>query len=630
MAFLNPTAFYLIGTIPIVIALHFLKLRRQRFVVPSMLLWWESAEDQKANVPFQRLRNLLLPFLQFLFLLVIIISVARPALRIPGIIHGKIIFVVDNSASMLSKEMGTTRLELAKQKVLKHINQVSASGGMMIMATHAPKPYILQAFTTDKDKLRAAVENIAPTHVASRLTSVFDHATHYVDSLQDQIYFITDSFENIPVCPPTTSVPVNKIAVGGQADNIGIVHLGVEKIADQYTILARIQNWTETTNEINIRLELNGSIAIAEKPVIIPSGEVKSALFSIGAEGVEGKAIRLHLFDVADNFELDNEAWGLLKKARKLNILIVSDTNQRPLIQMLRNYGDNVTLTKVSKDEYIGVVNADVVIFEGGVPSGYDFLNSRESIILINAHTELRFGTTTTVEMITTPVSVIKENVTHPIMQNISLMGLQIKGSVSRDLPTWGDSLVETEKGPLIWFGTHAGRHHLVFEFDPFNPEISRFSFFIPDAPLLFYQSLEWFEANAVPIQSLTPQKDSSEQIFRTGEQLTIEIPSVEESTIKVKKPDGKIIELNNEVFTETDQIGVYSVYADDSLFDQFAVNLLDATESALLPATTTFNSENQVGEKELLQPLTREIWQWTALFAVFLLLCEWWFYHRT
>ena len=91
MSFLNPAAFYLIGTIPLVIALHFLRLRRQSFVVPSMMLWHASPEDQKANVPFQRLRNWLLPLLQGFFLLVIIFSIARPALHIPGIVHGKIV-----------------------------------------------------------------------------------------------------------------------------------------------------------------------------------------------------------------------------------------------------------------------------------------------------------------------------------------------------------------------------------------------------------------------------------------------------------------------------------------------------------------------------------------------------------
>ncbi|MCE2402523.1 BatA and WFA domain-containing protein [Candidatus Poribacteria bacterium] len=628
MAFLNPAAFYLLGIIPIVIALHFLKLRRQRYVVPSLLLWRAGAEDQKANVPFQRLRNLLLPILQGLFLLVIIVSVARPALQLPGIVHGKIIFIVDNSASMQSQEMGEARLALAKQEALKRISQVSASGGMMIMATHAPKPYIQQAFTTDKDKLRRAVQNIAPTHAVNELTSVFDHATRYADSPQDQIFFISDSFENLPV----TSVPINKIAVGGKAENIGIVQFSVERIANQYTILAGIQNWTDTQRKIDIALGLEDGTSIAEKLVTLAAGEVKTVLFSINADRLEGRAISLYLVDMNDDFELDNRTWAILNPLKQFRILLVSDRDQLLLMELLRSYGDHVELQKVSTDEYHGTGDADIIVFDGGISSEHNFLNvlGTESIIVINSERELPFMTESSVEIITTPVSIIKEDKTHPIMQDVSIMGLQVKESVRRELPLWGNSLIESEKGALVWLGTEADRQFLVFEFDAFNPGISSFLTTIPDVPIFMYRCLAWLEAGTVPIKSLTVQKNRTRQIFRTGEQLKIDLSTVENPNIQVKKPDSAMIELESEVFSETDQIGVYSVFSGDSLFARFAVNLLDATESALSYSTTESSTEKQVNEKNLLQPLTREVWQWTALFAVCLLLCEWWFYHRS
>ena len=629
MAFLNPAAFYLIGTMPIVIALHFLKLRRQRYVVPSMMLWRASAEDQKANIPFQRLQNLLLLILQSLFLLVIIVSVARPALRIPGVIHGKIIFIVDNSASMLSKELGETRLTLAKQEVLKYIKQTSASGGMMIMATHTAKPYIQQTFTTDKDKLRRAVENIALTHAVGGISSVFDHAIRYVDSPQDQIYFISDSFENLPA----TSVPINKIAVGEAAENIGIVQFSVERIADQYKVLAGIQNWTQTNRDIDIQLELEGGTAIDEKTLTLPAGEVRPVLFSINAEErLEGVAIRLGFVDVADDFELDNEVWAILKTIKELRILLVSDRNQSVLTELLRSYGDHVELQAVSTDEYHGTADADVVIFDGDISLGQGILNvpGTESMMFINWKQKLPFITEPTVEIVKTPVSVISENKTHPIMQDVSIMGLQVKESVYRELPLWGNSLIETEKGALVWLGTEADRQFLVFEFDAFNPEISLFPFTIPDVPLLMYQCLAWLESNVVPIKPITTQTNSTMHTFRTGDHVKIDLQTQEESAIQVQKPDGRIIELKGTVFTDTDQIGVYAVFAGDSLYGRFAVNLLDAAESELLFSNINLNTQEQENREDLLQPITREVWQWTALFAVCLLLCEWWFYHRT
>lgn len=629
MAFLNPIAFYLFGAIPIVIALHFLKLRRKRYVVSSIMLWRENAEDQKANVPFQRLRNLLLPILQTLVLLLIVVSVARPALRVPGIVDGKVIFIVDNSASMQSKEMGETRLTLAKQEVKKQIRQVSASGGMMIMTTHSPRPYIEQTWTTDKEKLIRAVDNIKSTDIGGDFTSVFDHAGRYVDSPKDQIIFISDSVENLP----NTSVPITNIPVGNDADNIGIVTFNVERISDQYYVLASIQNWTDTTREIDVRLELAKGRSIDEKTVSISAGDVRTVLFSVNAERLDGEVISLNLVDVADDFKLDNRAWTILSAEKQFRILLVSERNQPFLIDLLQNYGDNVVLQTVTTDEFHGSGDADVVVFDSALTLEHSLLNAStntRNYIFIDWRSELPSLTDAPVEMDSGIVNVIGENKTHPMMHDVSLIGMGVKESIIRKLPIWGDSLLESEKGTLIWLGTESGRQVLVFEFDAFNPEISPFATTIPDGPLLMYQCLNWFESNINPIQSLTDQTHLSDQQFRTGEFLKIDAYPMDDLDIQVRKPDNTLVRLENTIFSETDQIGVYSVFIGDTLFERFAINLVDSVESTLSTTTTPSNNQNVESDKEQhLQPFKREIWQWPVLFAVCLFLCEWWFYHR-
>ncbi len=627
MSFLNPTAFLLIGTIPLVIALHFLKLRRKSFVVPSMMLWQASPEDQKANVPFQRLRHWLLPLLQGLFLLVTVISIARPALHIPGIIHGKIIFIIDNSASMLSREMGETRLELAKQEVIKHIRQVSASGGIMIMATHPATQHIQQTFTTDKEKLQSAVKNIAPSHSAGDWTSVFDLASRNIDADMDQVYFVSDSYENLP----STSIPINKIVVGEKAENIAIVQLSVERIADQFHILTRIKNWTNTEREITTQLTLVGGGAIDEKELSIPADKEKSILFSINADRLEGKAISLQLTDAKDDFNLDNIAWTILKHKKKFKILLVSDRKLPFLTNLLKSYGEHVSLQTTTTNEFRGSGDADVIIIDGGMLSTNLNLNAIDSagVIYINWQSELPMFQGSTFETVESPVNVISVNRIHTMMQNVSLDGLNIKKSLKRELPIWGEPLIESDKSALIWIGMNASSQYLVFEFDAFNPEISDFPFTIPDVPIFIYQCLAWFESNNVPIKSLTLQQNTIGQFFNTSETLSIDIPTQDNPNVKVQKPDGNRIELQENVFTETDQIGIYSVFVEDVRYERFAVNLLDENESKLTVSSLDPITHEQVSGKEFLQPIQHEVWQWVALFAVCLLLCEWWFYHR-
>lgn len=633
MAFLNPAAFYLLGAIPIVIALHFLRLRRQRFIVPSIMLWRESAEDQKANVPFQRLRNLLLPILQSIFIFLIVVSVARPALHVPGIIDGKIIFVVDNSASMQSREMGKTRLELAKQEVKQQIKQVSASGGMMIMTTHSPKPHIEQTWTTDKDKLIRAVDNMKATDIGSGFTSVLDHARRYLDSPQDQIISVSDSLEDVPnTSEAITKVHVAKIHVGRRAENIGIVTCNVERISAQYHVLAGIQNWADSTRNISVRLELTGGRSIDEKTASIATGEVKSVLFSVNADRLEGEVISLHLVNADDDFALDDKVWAILNAKKQFRILLVSDSKQPFLIDMLQNYGDNVELQTVTTDEFHSSGDADVIIFDGALPLDNSLLNQSDTknIIYLNWRSELPGMADAPVETFNEIVSVIGENQTHPIMQDVSLIGMGVKKSIFRKLPIWADSLLETEKGTLIWLGTESKRRILVLEFDAFNPDISPFSITIPAAPLLIYQCLQWFESNTYPIKSLSEQTKSSNQLFRSGELLEIDVPILDETALQVKKPDNTMVKLDNSTFSETDQVGIYSVFIGDTLFERFSVNLVDANESALSSETTELDLQEPENDKvHQLQPFKREVWQWFVLFAVGLLLCEWWFYHR-
>ena len=630
MSFLNPAAFYLIGTIPIVIALHFLRLRRHNYIVPSILLWLDNPEDQKANVPFQRLRHWLLPLLQCLFLLFIVISIARPALHIPGIIHGKIVFIVDNSASMLSREMGHTRLDIAKREVLKHIMQVSASGGMMIMSTHPLGTHIEQTFTADEDKLKSAVKSITASHTTSDLSSVFALVSQHIDSVNDHVYYVSDSFENLP----PTSFPINTINVGESAENIGIVHLNVEKLADQFQILTRIRNWTHTDREITTQLVLVGGGTIDEKRLSIPADKEKSLLFSINADRLKGQAISLQLIETEDDFDLDNVAWVIPKPEREFRILLISNREQPFLTDLFQSYGEHVRLQKISAAEFHGSGDADVTIIDGDIlltgGTTRQWMNTvdTQGIIYINWQQELS-DAEDTLEIIDTPVSIIGVNRTHPIMQEVLLEGLHLKRSLKRDIPYWGESLVETEQGALIWLGTTLGRQYLVFEFDAFNPEVSEFPFTIPGVPIFTYQCLSWFASESAPIRTVGRLQNIVADSFKTGDRLMIDIPVPEDTIIEVQKPDGERIELEDSVFTETDRIGIYSVFVDDALYERFSVNLLNEDESALNTYDLARDTNALVTGKTFLQPLVHEVWQWVVLFGVCLLLCEWWLYHR-
>lgn len=631
MQFLNPAAFYLLGVIPIVVALHFLKLRRHTHRVPSIMHWLSTDEDRRANVPFQRLRNILLPLLQVLFLLLVTFSVARPALRRPGFMAGRAMLIVDNTASMLSAEKGETRLDLAKQAALKHIEQVSATGGMMLMVTSPSESdtYIREAFTTDTSKLQSAIANITPTHVPRDLRPVFDAAARYSESPQDKVFFISDNFENLPDIP----LSIHKIGVGADAENVGIVHFSVEIVTDQYEVLVGVQNFTDARREIDVQLAVE-NVHLDEKTAAIPPGKTKSILFSGDPSGLEQRIISAHL-QLEDDFALDNSASAILPAVSPLRILLVSDNQNSLLPRLLKSYGHHTQLNTVTPSDYHGTNDADIAIFDGGTPAGQEAFGSFSEVasgthlIFINPGSNLPFiaAESRTVETDTGIGRVIKTDATHPLMANVSFQKLRVHGSTHRRLPLSSQSLVETEKGALIWFGSEADSQFLVFEFDAFNPRLSSFATSI-DGPLFVYQYLAWFETRSTLLRPLVSDAARTRHAFQTGEQVKI-TPISDGATLSVQKPDENRIRVADSIFTETDQVGVYTLFADDTQLAQFTVNLLDAKVSALSHSATAPIREVPAATTNGFQPMTQEVWRIPALLAFIVLLLEWWFYHR-
>ena len=629
MQFLNPAAFYLLGLIPIVVALHFLKLRRHTQRVPSIMLWLSTDEDRRANVPFQRLRNLLLPLLQVLFVLLITFSAARPAVRQPGFMPGRAILIVDNSASMLSTEMGQTRLELAQQAARKQIEQVSAEGGIMLMVTNpsVSAAYIREAFTTDTAKLRNAIGNIPQSHAPRELRPVFDAATRYAESPQDQVFFMSDNFENLP----EISLPVHQLGVGGAAENIGIVRFSVEIVAGKYEVLVGIRNFTDVLQEVDVQLAVENA-PLDEKTASIPPGGTKSILFSGDPSRLERRIMSAHL-QRKDDFGVDNSAFAPLSTVSTLRVLLVSDNQEALLPALLRSYGKQVELHAVAPADYHGTGDAHIAIFDGGTPAGREAFSRHSEVpggthlIFINPSSNLPFGPDD-VRVVEEVVRVIKIDETHPLMADVFLPELRVLESTYRQLPPSGRSLVETERGSLIWVGQESGNHFLVFEFDAFNPEVSNFVMTIPGAPLLVYQSLARFEARSALLQPRIFRAEQTRHTFRTGEE--IKIASIGDgTTFRVQKPDGQTVKVMDSIFTETDQIGVYRLFADDRQLEQFTVNLLNPKESALLHSAPSPVVATPAAIEGGFQPTTQEAWRIPALLAFIVLLLEWWFYHR-
>src|SRR6266581_825102 len=85
--------------IPLVV-FYFLKLKRPRLEIPSLVLWRQVLSDQRVNAPFQKFKRNLLLLLQILILTLLALAAMQPFLRREAARAQRLPVLIDVSASM--------------------------------------------------------------------------------------------------------------------------------------------------------------------------------------------------------------------------------------------------------------------------------------------------------------------------------------------------------------------------------------------------------------------------------------------------------------------------------------------------------------------------------------------------
>jgi hypothetical protein len=155
-------------SVPLLLLLYFLKLKRLEKIVSSTLLWKRAVQDLQVNAPFQRLRRNILLLLQLLMLLAMLLALAGPILSLTRGPGRRYVLLIDRSASMNATDIEPSRLEAAKKQARVFVESMRSKGFFslsdrsdqtMVIAfdSHAK---VMCNFTPDKRQLIWAIEAI--------------------------------------------------------------------------------------------------------------------------------------------------------------------------------------------------------------------------------------------------------------------------------------------------------------------------------------------------------------------------------------------------------------------------------------------------------------------------------------
>jgi len=631
---------------PAIIALYFLKLKRQPLEVPSTYLWHKSIDDLHVNSIWQRLRQSLLLLLQLLLLALLALVLLRPSWQGSQFKRDRLIFLVDNSASMGATDVRPTRLDEAKRRVLELIDQMR-SGDVAMIVSFSDVARVEQMFTDNRGELRRRLELIQPTDKPTSITEALRVAsvlanpgrsatdirdTQVAEALPAQLFFFSDgnfaddadfSLRNLAPTPP--------VWIGQpDADNVAIVAFSTarsETNPEKIQAFGRLENSGLKDATLDVELRLGDELVDAQRATI-PSG--KSAGISFDVEHLESGTLELRLA-TEDDLAVDNRAWSVVHSPRRSRVLLVTPGNEplqtslrtqrvREIAEVTQKGPDFLTTPQYRQPAASGAW--DLVIYDRCRPDEPPQAN----MLVIG---RLPPGEVWRQKDTVTVPQIIDVNRAHPLMQWLDMSDVLVIEAKPLVPPPGSTMLVESTEGPLVVVAPREGFEDVVTAFDLVGEERIGTNWPVrPSFPVFVLNAIGYLGgnreiANAGTVQpghpiALRPETDARE--------LSILPPGRDATAISVARDKHNAFH-----FAATSRVGLYRAREGTKDVDGFAVNLFDPRESNIKidPDRKLKIGHNEVASGATWEPARRDAWKLILLGALAILLFEWYIYNR-
>ncbi len=631
---------------PAIVALYFLKLKRQPLEVPSTYLWSRTIEDLHVNTIWQRLRQSLLLFLQLLLIAMVILALLRPGMQGSELVGERFIFLVDTSASMSSTDAEPTRLEMAKRRLEQYIDQMRSGDAAMIIS-FSDTARVVQNYTDSRSQLRKRIQELRATNRPTDITEAMRAASglanpgtvsgegnqQVVDGAKATVYILSDGgFADLPDFFLGNLNPI-LVKIGEQdPNNVSIGAFSAERNPENpgvVQLFARVENHNLRDVTVQLELYLDENLVDATR-ISVKASDSQSATFQL--PDLEQGLLRL-VANYDDQLPLDNAAYLAINRSQRARVLVVTPGNEYLELALQTEEAARIaevafeTPTYLTTKEYqdqAALAAFDLIIYDGCAPETMPQSNTF-------FFGQLPPGGAWKTEGVKELPGIIDVERTHPVMQYVIVENISIAEAFSPQGPEGSRTLIDSVIGPLLVVGPRQGFEDAVLGFSVFQRAPQGEIQYVTNWPLkpsfpVFLMNIVRYLGNASGI--------TAGQSVRPGQPMVIrsDFPT---DTIRVVAPGGERKEIRREgqnlfVYPTTEQLGVYEIFdgSGNTAARHFTVNLFDERESNLQPRDIEIGHE-KVRSLTGSLPARREFWRWIVILGLGVLLFEWYIYNR-
>ena len=605
--------------VPLVV-LYILKIKRSRRVVASTWLWAVAQRDLMAKSPFKRFVSQVPFFVQAAALLLLALSLARPATRGREMTGDHVAIILDVSASMSAEVDGqSTRLDQAK-RAAKDILASLAPGSDALLLEAGRDARLVAPLDRDLVRLAAAVDRVTARDVEGDLGGAVALAVDRLRSLggSRRVLVITDGNLARPAALAGAALPIEVITVGVPVDNAAIVRVDVRSGSDPARGREQVQGFLVVANYgkaprplyITMRQE-NASDVLASRREVVQPGERKAVQLDFHPSPGDYRKGLVFEISPRDSMPVDDVAYAKVPAGDKLPVYLAGES---PWIERAILADPMVLLQKGSLAELASArVDLDTfVVIEGAcppAPPGGDLL-------IVNPPAGKCAGTT--VGATVDRPELTSWDTADARLRFLTLDGVHVSKAHLLDPEGASQRLVNSRQGTLVSDISTSTRSGTLLGFDVGESDWPLKASFV-----LFVRNL-LEQARAHRSRGITGPA-------RAGEPMRITIPPSAEKLLAVG-PRGERIEASQRgalaVIPEIARVGFYTLswqgpHAGSTLVP---ANLVSAAESDLTARPLAVDA-GRVTVSAAAQPDAHSEWAWVlALVALALVVFDvWW-----
>jgi len=614
----------LLWAIPVlgaILVLYLLRMRRRDVRIPASFLWQAQPEEIRANSLFQRLRPNPLMFVQMLAAMVLVLLIARPQCAQQGLIGETTVIVLDVSASMNTRESGSTRFEEGLRVAAEAISAAKAGDRIAIIEA-GTIPRVVSPLTNDPSRAKLALETVKPSDGESDVGEALRLASALATSLGKEegdsgarILLLSDGcFPDVENFSPGNSKVVFR-AIGNRADNLAINAFQAGKTTRGNEAYLSVRNYGDNPIPAVVNVYADGELIDSQKTTVVAG---KTVGFTPRLP-TTAKLLTAEL-KADDALAADNFGATSGDPNAALNVLLISNGN--PFLERALLLDPRVILDRsasVPAEAKTPESKYDVVVFDDVAAETV----TARGVLVFSPTGTFRSGRV----LDTAPRPIYRSAEDHPVVRGVDFAGVAIE-SLGKVTPGAGaKALVTSDQGPLVLVKDGTQREVCL----PFALLKSDFPLQV-GFPILIANALD-FLAGEAGKDSLFVRPNvpfgfpTDDAVTFAGESKGLGFSLPKEWTGPV--PGEKVIKPVNSSVTLRDhrRIGGYSLSIGGSKKQVFAV-LNSEVESNIRPRSNVNLGSGQIAATAT--PLRLSDAHRPILLALLLLLAvEWWMFAR-